>query len=719
MKPQPFILLNKRAGWRGALLDSVHLADGGCALQLAPLPGAATPLNGAAGTFGGFTNPIRLAIDRLDRIYILDAADCLIRRFDPCAGSFETLPCVGGKGGAPRQFRNPNGLAISARNDIYIADTGNRRIQIFSIKGLALRAILTTPETLKAWDPRDLAVTRDGRLYVADYLNGLIHVFDAAGCWRKSFDGSGPNTPPIAKPVRIALDAECRIYVIQEGVDSILVLNRHGAYEAAITSPDDLYGRFCPAAVAVDSNGDIHVTDRFQPFLQQFEAGSWRRKCGSQPAAPLSTSSLRDLLFDASGNPVVISGNQVLQMTAAAVFDSDGSFTTDALDSRIYRCPWHRVVMHCLIPAGSQITVETLTAEETMAADEVALLPDSRWTTSATNSATGESDWDCLVQSPPGRYLWLRLAFHGDGHVTPCVDNLKIYFPRASSLQYLPSVYSQDEPSRAFLDQYLSIFDTVFGGIGNRIGRIAHYFDPMAAPVKQKNPGDTDFLTWLAGWLGLTLERHWPVRSRRLLVKNAWKLFKLRGTPAGLRLHLKIYSGVEPQILEHFKLRRWLFLNQTRLGDSSALWGADIVNRLQLDVHAQVGMAQLIDTGDPLHDPFYKDAYQFTVFLPLTGAAAQDPAQAALRKQTVERIIEMSKPAHTQGYLKMTRPLFRIGVQSYVGMDTVVASYPARSVEGQSELGRDSVIGSSPGEAGPPDIRVGATSRLGSAARIN
>ena len=32
---------------------------------------------------------------------------------------------------------------------------------------------------------------------------------------------------------------------------------------------------------------------------------------------------------------------------------------------------------------------------------------------------------------------------------------------------------------------------------------------------------------------------------------------------------------------------------------STALWGADIVDRLELNVHSQLGTVQLIDTGDP------------------------------------------------------------------------------------------------------------------------
>jgi phage tail-like protein len=718
MKPQPYFLLNKLAGWRNLALNSVHLADAGCSLRLSPLPGAVTPLDDASGTLGGFINPVRVALDSSDRIYILDAATSLIKRFDRCTGHFEILPRLGTPGSEPRQFLSPQGLAISPRNDLYVADTGNQRVQIFSVKGLALRSIFTTPSGLKSWSPRDVAISHDCRVYVADYLNGSIHVYDAAGCRRKAFDGAGPNTPALTKPVRIALDRDCRIYVVQEGVNAVTVLDPDGKYIASIASGDDLYGRFCPLAIAVDNHGDLHVTDRYQPFLQQFDTESGRRKCGSQPV-PASASRIGDLAFDSSGNIVAVTGNQAVQLISDALFETDGSFVTEALDSRIYRCPWHRVTMRGNVPPGTQITVETLTAEESKSEAEIAALPASRWTVSATNSTVGEAAWDCLVQSQPGRYLWLRLAFHGDGHVSPCVDTLKIFYPRASSLQYLPSVYSQDEPSRAFLDQFLSIFDTMWGGIGDRIGAIASYFDPLATPATRRKPGDSDFLSWLASWIGLTLDRHWPEHSRRLLVKNAWKLFKLRGTPAGLRLHLKIYTGVEPQILEHFKLRRWLFLNQARLGDTSALWGAHIVNRFQIGAHSQAGLAQLVDTGDPLHDPFYNDAYQFSVFLPVTGAASRDPGQEELQRQTVERIIEFSKPAHTQSYLKMTRPMFRVGIQSYVGMDTVVGAYPERTVEGQSKLGRDTVLTQAPDEQGPPDIRIGNTSRLGSPARVN
>lgn len=741
---RPSILLNKFAGWNPALLDHVELANGGESLRLRLLPGVARPLTSQDGTLGGFINPIGLAVDCQGRIYVLDGADCVVKRFDPCLQNFQVLPCVGGEGEKPRQFRNPRGIAISGRNDLFVADTGNWRVSVFSVKGLALRRTLgpfaverangsvhvrpavfartldgstagcgpTQTPPASIWAPADVAVSCSGWVYVADRNNGLIHVFDPHLCWRNAFDGSSAESPTLTNPIRVALDRECRIYVVQENADHVVVLDAKGSFVANITAPDEVQGRFCPAAVAVDGNGDIHIVSQYTAGIahyQRDDAGCYC--CVGQSTSPPSGSA--DLIFDSQGNPVAIDGTTVVQLEGAAIYEQEGTFVSDAFDSRVYRCPWHRVVMQAAIRVGTQVSVETLTAEDAKTAVEILSLPDERWTLSAVNSTVGNCDWDCLIQSPPGRYLWIRLKFHSDGQNTPCIDWLRLFYPRASSLQYLPGAYSDDAPSRQFLDQFLSIFDTLRDQIGDRITRIAAYFDPMAAPAAPAKSGDTDFLSWLANWVGLALDRHWPERRRRELLKNAWKLYKLRGTPEGLRLHLRLYTGVEPQILEHFKLRRWLNAGSARLGDQSALWGADIVDRLQLNVHAQLNKVQLVDTGDPLTDPFSKEAYQFTVFVPQRGQISTDPQADQLQRQTVQRIIEMSKPAHTLAYLQMTRPRFRVGIQAFIGKDTVVGSYPDTIIEGQSKLGYDTALGQTPDEKGSPDMRIGKNSRIG------
>lgn len=741
---RPSILLNQFAGWNPALLDHVELANHGESLRLRLLPGVARPLTSQDGTLGGFVDPIGLAVDCAGRIYVLDGADCVIKRFDPCLQNFQVLPCVGGPGEKPRQFRDPRGIAISGRNDLFVADTGNWRVSVFSIKGLGLRRTLgplvvdrtggnigvkpavfsrapdssgadcaekrTAPEDI--WAPSDVAVSASGWLYVADRNNGIIHVFDPHLCWRTAYDGSSVHSPALTKPVRIALDRECRIYVVEENADHVVVLDSKGAFVANITAPEDVQGRFCPAAVAVDAKDDIHIVNQYAGGIAQYQRdGSGCYCCVSQSISPAAGSS--DLIFDLQGNPVAIDGTTVVQLDGAAIYEPEGTFVSDTFDSRIYRCPWHRIVMQAAIGVGTQVSVETLTAEDAKPPLEILSLPDERWSFSAVNSTVGSCDWDCLVQSPPGRYLWVRLKFHSDGQNTPCIDWARLFYPRASSLQYLPRAYSDDAPSRQFLDQFLSIFDTLRDRIGDGLSRIAAYFDPMATPADPRQTGETDFLTWLAAWVGLALDRHWPENRRRELLKNAWKLYNLRGTPEGLRLHLQLYTGAEPQILEHFKLRRWLNAGSARLGDNSALWGADIVDRLQLNVHAQLNTVRLIDTGDPLTDPFSNEAYQFTVFVPRRGQISIDTQADELQQQTVQRIIDMSKPAHTLAYLQMTRPRFRVGIQAFIGKDTVVGSYPDKIIEGQSKLGYDTALGQTPDEQGSPALRIGKESRIG------
>jgi len=273
-------------------------------------------------------------------------------------------------------------------------------------------------------------------------------------------------------------------------------------------------------------------------------------------------------------------------------------------------------------------------------------------------------------------------------------------------------VYSEDPTSQDFLGRFLSIFDALRGGISNRVTNIARYFDPLATPAGG-GPAKVDFLTWLASWLDLSLDRHWPVSRRRELVRQAHRLYKLRGTPEGLKLHIRLYTGAEPGILEDFKLRRWAFLNHARLGDLTTLWGDAVVARLQLNQHSQIGTFRLIDTGDPLHDPFDQYAHQFVVFVP------QRRAPSELETATLKSIIEMAKPAHTQGKLVWVNPRLRVGIQAFVGIDTVVGRYPTETQEGQGKLGYDTVIGPGTGEAGRPTMRVGREARIGSSSLLD
>ncbi len=688
------LLLDARAGWRKGWAEAAIETSG--AIRLRRQPASIRPLADASGSFGGLTNPGGLAIDRDGRIYVLTEDGTRIRRFDPCAGAFETLRCIGTRGGAPRQLDGAKGIDISCHGDLFVADTGNARVQVFSLKGLALRAIWTRPE----WEPWDVAVARDGCVFVTDRANGLVHRFDCHGVWRAAYGG-------FERPTHLAIDRECRLYVIQEGSDSVVVLDANGKILETIARANEAEERFCPTGLSVDADGNVCIADSSGLLFVADKDGETH---GAARACRLPAMQAGGVVFDRDGNPVVADADRerICSIDASAAYETSGVFISDSLDSRIYNCQWHRVVLRGSLVSGTRVRVDTFTSESLRAIDEILALPDSRWATRQLDTSVGDGEWDCLVISPPGRYLWLRITLAGNGTATPSLASVRAFFPRASSLRFLPAVYTEEPVSREFLGRFLSIFDSVRATVSDRIADLESYFDPASAPAESGSPRAADFLSWLASWVGLALERHWPESKRRALLKNAHKLYELRGTPEGLRLHVELYTGRSPRILEHFRLRRWTFLGESRLGDCSALFGAAIVQRLQLGVNDRIGQFRLTDTGDPLRDPFYVYAHKFTVVVPaLRGEDAE------LQRRTLERIIEMAKPAHAQGDLQVTEGRLRIGIQSFVGVDTIISDYPRDVVEGERRLGFDAVLGQSEDEANPPAMRVGVRTRIG------
>ena len=79
----------------------------------------------------------------------------------------------------------------------------------------------------------------------------------------------------------------------------------------------------------------------------------------------------------------------------------------------------------------------------------------------------------------------------------------------------------------------------------------------------------------------------------------------------------------------------------------------------------------------------------------------------------IRAIVDQEKPAHTSYQLCIIDPLFRVGFQGRVGIDTVVAGPPRSLSLGTSQgLGEDTVL------AGPPPSLLGTDSRLGVTLRL-
>lgn len=105
-------------------------------------------------------------------------------------------------------------------------------------------------------------------------------------------------------------------------------------------------------------------------------------------------------------------------------------------------------------------------------------------------------------------------------------------------MQYLPPCYQDD----IFMGRFLIIFESILDPLERMIDRVDHYLDPRLAPEP--------LLPWLASWVDLVLNEKWPLERRRALIRSAAELYRWRGTRRGLTEYIKIYTGVEPTIIE-------------------------------------------------------------------------------------------------------------------------------------------------------------------------
>ncbi|KAI8513017.1 hypothetical protein Bbelb_096560 [Branchiostoma belcheri] len=77
----------------------------------------------------------------------------------------------GGRGSGQGQFQDPAGVAVSDKGEIFVADRGNKRIQVFTLQGLFVRQFPT--DRIK---PTDVALDGEGNLWVVGWTESAQFV---------------------------------------------------------------------------------------------------------------------------------------------------------------------------------------------------------------------------------------------------------------------------------------------------------------------------------------------------------------------------------------------------------------------------------------------------------------------------------------------------------------------------------------------------------------
>jgi ABC-type Fe3+ transport system permease subunit/DNA-binding beta-propeller fold protein YncE len=124
------------------------------------------------------------------------------------------LSSFGSPGTGPGEFNRPEGLCVDSQDRVYVADSCNHRIQIFSPEGEFLRAYGKPGTGLGELSyPYDIAVDSSGRQYVCEFGNSRIQVFDAHDQPIEIIGRPGTEPAQFGNPWSVALDSLGNLYV--------------------------------------------------------------------------------------------------------------------------------------------------------------------------------------------------------------------------------------------------------------------------------------------------------------------------------------------------------------------------------------------------------------------------------------------------------------------------------------------------------------------------
>lgn len=248
--------------------------------------------------FALFDHPMGLALSDAGLLYVADPGNNRVRCIHPEAGEVTTVLGNGLTEGAMEgepspmtPLHSPHAVCLSPWGELHVCETGNHRIWRLVAGGWAETVAGTgmaggtgdgnPARSAQLNHPRAICFDDDGVLYIADKNNHTVRAVSPDG-WISSL--VDPSTDALRSPSAVCSDGQGGLYIADRGNHRVLRLDL-GRMTLTIVAgtgqpgysgdggPATAAQLADPAALCLDTDGNLLIADRSNGRIRRVEAG--------------------------------------------------------------------------------------------------------------------------------------------------------------------------------------------------------------------------------------------------------------------------------------------------------------------------------------------------------------------------------------------------------------------------------------------------------------
>ena len=241
--------------------------------------------------------------------------------------TLEYVKQIGVKGVEKGQFINPHSLATDKFGNIFVGDTGNKRVQKFSPNGTFMLSWGSEGnKSGQFMGLHDVAVDPEGKfVFTVELKNHRVQKFSTDGSFITKWEYNGTGGRDVNRaPHQIAVNSLGIVYLTDSNGNQLLKYHDNGTFIGTIGSAGVGPGKFStPHGIAFDPSNNMYVTDMKNYRIQVFDANdSFIREWKSAGMGPDKFSeTVPGIALDAEGQVYIVDKiNSRVQM-----FDNTGN----------------------------------------------------------------------------------------------------------------------------------------------------------------------------------------------------------------------------------------------------------------------------------------------------------------------------------------------------------------------------------------------------------